>query len=211
MKLVTDFEPIFEAFIKKEMTLDVAHDLSHVTRVVAMAKSLAKQEKGNLWVVLPAAYLHDCFTFAKNHPQRQLSSQLAADKAVQFLASIRYPSYTFSDVHHAICAHSYSADITPTTIEAKIVQDADRIDSLGAIGIARCIQVSSGFNGELYSAEDPFAEQRSLDDKAFTVDHFFAKLFKLPELMHTKSGKKEAHKRALFMRQYLNQLRQEIG
>ncbi|MDN3715337.1 HD domain-containing protein [Vibrio breoganii] len=211
MKLPTDFEEQFEAFIQKEMKTDAAHDLSHVQRVVAIAKRLAQQEKANLWIVLPAAYLHDCFAYPKDHPDRHLSSQLAADKALQFLASIKYPTYTYQDIYHAISAHSYSANIPPETIEAEVVQDADRLDSLGAIGIARCIQVSTSFNAELYSPEDPFAEERALDDKAYAVDHFFEKLFKLPETMNTKSAAKEANKRVIFMRQYLNQLRQEIG
>ncbi len=211
MKLPTDFEEQFESFIRKEMKTDAAHDLSHVQRVVVTAKLLAQQEKANLWVVLPAAYLHDCFSYPKDHPERHLSSQLAADKAVQFLASIKYPTDTYEDIYHAISAHSYSANIPPKTIEAQVVQDADRLDSLGAIGIARCIQVSNSFNAALYSPVDPFAEERELDDKAYAVDHFFEKLFKLPETMNTKSAIKEANKRVIFMRQYLNQLRQEVG
>lgn len=90
-----------------------------------------------------------------------------------------------------------------------MVQDADRLDALGAIGIARCIQVSSQFSSELYHREDPFAENRELEDKKYCIDHFFTKLFKLPETMQTKAGQKEGKKRAIFMRQYLNQLRQE--
>ncbi|OBT16948.1 phosphohydrolase [Vibrio sp. UCD-FRSSP16_10] len=210
MKLPTDFEVSFAAFLQETMHADLAHDLSHVLRVVSNAKQLTLQENADLWIVLPAAYLHDCFSYPKNHSQSHQSSQLAGDKAIQFLASIQYPSHTYKAIYHAIAAHSYSANITPTSIEAKIVQDADRLDALGAIGIARCIQVGSSFDAQLYSLDDPFADKRLLDDHKYTVDHFFNKLFKLPESMQTKAGKKEAHKRMIFMRQYLNQLRQEI-
>lgn len=204
------FEPELKQFITQQVMVDSAHDLSHVMRVVKSAKALGKAEQCDMWVVLPAAYLHDCFSFPKDHVNRHLSSQMAADKAVQFLAKIRYPSRYFESIYHAISAHSYSANITPHSIEAKVVQDADRLDALGAIGIARCIQVSASFNAKLYSDLDPFADQRPLNDKAFTIDHFLEKLFKLPESMNTKSAQKEANKRVIFMRQYLNQLRQEI-
>ncbi|GAD89880.1 hypothetical protein VHA01S_029_00130 [Vibrio halioticoli NBRC 102217] len=210
MTLATDFEPVFKDFLINSATHDLAHDMSHIKRVVSTAKMLAKQEQADLWVIIPAAYLHDCFTYPKNHAERHLSSQLAADKALQFLISIDYPAHTYQAIYHAIAAHSFSADIVPTSLEAQIIQDADRLDSLGAIGIARCIQVSSSFEGQLYSDNDPFAEKRELDDHRYAIDHFFTKLFKLPKTMNTKAGQKEANKRVIFMRQYLNQLRQEI-
>ncbi|GAD80163.1 HD domain-containing protein [Vibrio ezurae] len=211
MTQATDFEPIFEHFIKQNSDHDLAHDLTHIKRVVNTAKVLAHQEQADLWIVIPAAYLHDCFSYPKDHPERHLSSLLAADKALQFLLSIEYPAHTYQAIYHAIAAHSFTANITPTTTEAQIVQDADRLDSLGAIGIARCIQVSCNLDSQLYSAHDPFAEERELNDQHYAIDHFFSKLFKLPETMNTVSGRKEANKRVIFMRQYLNQLRQEIG
>lgn len=210
MNKALDYEPRLIKFAAKEMQQDAAHDMAHVLRVVKTAQQLCKQERANLWIVLPAAYLHDCFAHPKNHPESHLSSQLAADKALRFLQDINYPQQHFQSIYHAISAHSYSANITPETIEAQIVQDADRLDALGAIGIARCIQVSSGFGATLYAIDDPFCEHRTLNGKAYAIDHFFDKLFRLPESMNTKAAKKEGRKRVLFMKQYLNQLRQEI-
>ncbi len=204
------FEQQFEHYMQAEMVQDPAHDMSHVYRVVKTAKALCKQEGAKLEVVLPAAYLHDCFTFPKNHPERKTSSAVAAEKAQAFLLSIGYPPQYLEDIKHAILTHSFSANISPATIEAKVVQDADRLDAIGAIGIARCIQVSTGFGSSLYHAHDPFAEQRELDDKAFTLDHFETKLFKLPELMHTNSAKKEAESRIKFMKTFLAQLDREM-
>lgn len=211
MDIVQRFETQLLAFISKEMVQDPAHDLSHVKRVVKTARELCQQENARLEVVLPAAYLHDCFTFPKNHPERAKSSTIAADKATQFLASISYPSEFISDIHHAICAHSYSANIAPTTLEAKIVQDADRLDALGAVGIARCLQVSASFGSSLYHVDDPFCTDRELDDKNYTVDHFYNKLFKLEAMMNTESAKQEARKRTAYMEGFLQQLKQEIG
>lgn len=210
MQIVERFEAKFLAFISDEMVQDPAHDLSHVKRVAKTALDLCNYESGKLEVVFPAAYLHDCFTFAKNHPQRAQSSRYAADKAVNFLAQINYPSEYFDAIHHAICAHSYSANITPQTLEAQIVQDADRLDALGAIGIARCLQVSANFGASIYNIDDPLCKSRELDDKHYTVDHFYTKLFKLEAKMNTQAAKKEARKRTQYMREFLTQLSQEI-
>lgn len=209
MSELESYEKQFLEFISQQMEMDPAHDISHILRVVKTAKQLAVQEKADPAVVVPAAYLHDCVNLPKDHPDRHLGSQLAADKAVQYLMGIDYPDETHKAIYHAISAHSFSADIPAETIEAKVVQDADRLDALGAIGIARCIQVSTQFSAQLYHREDPFAEHREFDDKKYCVDHFFTKLFKLPDTMQTKAGQKEGKKRAIFMRQYLNQLRQE--
>ncbi|CAH6875193.1 HD domain-containing protein [Vibrio chagasii] len=204
------FEDQLLEFAQQEMTQDAAHDISHIKRVVKTAKALCDQEQAKLEVVLPAAYLHDCFTFPKNHPDRAQSSTMAADKAISFLKSIDYPTSYLDEIHHAIVTHSYSANITPETLEAQIVQDADRLDSLGAIGIARCLYVGQSFNAELYNHEDPFAEHRDLDDKHYSVDHFYVKLFKLAETMNTESAKLEANKRTDYMRGFLEQLGAEV-
>ena len=204
------FEKHFIEFIQSEMQQDLAHDLNHVLRVVKSAKALCAKEGACLEVVLPAAYLHDCFSFPKNHPDRARSSHIAAEKAVEFLASIGYPSEYFEAIHHAIVAHSFSANIKPETVEAQIVQDADRLDALGAIGIARCIQVSSGLGVGLYDAVDPFSEDRELNDRQYTIDHFYTKLFKLKDKMNTRSAREEAEKRTNYMKQYLKQLGSEI-
>ncbi|MFA0540255.1 HD domain-containing protein [Vibrio sp. 10N.222.52.B7] len=208
--MIKRFESQLLDFAQQEMTQDAAHDISHIKRVVKTAKVLCTQEQAKLEVVLPAAYLHDCFTFPKNHPDRAQSSQMAADKAVSFLKSIEYPASHLDEIHHAIVTHSYSANITPETLEAQIVQDADRLDSLGAIGIARCLYVGQSFDAELYNHEDPFAKQRDLDDKNYSVDHFYVKLFKLAETMNTESAKLEANKRTDYMRGFLEQLGAEV-
>ncbi|MCQ1059836.1 HD domain-containing protein [Photobacterium sp. ZSDE20] len=209
-KLGNQLENQFVEFIQSEMQQDLAHDMNHVLRVVKTAKELCASEGAVLEVVLPAAYLHDCFSFPKNHPDRAKSSQVAANKAVEFLASIDYPSQYFEAIHHAIVTHSFSANIEPKTLEAQIVQDADRLDALGAIGIARCIQVSSSLGVSLYDAEDPFSEDRDLNDRLYTIDHFYTKLFKLKDTMNTLSAKAEAEKRTVFMEEYLKQLGAEI-
>ncbi|NAW81031.1 HD domain-containing protein [Vibrio sp. V43_P6S15P86] len=210
MTLLSQIESQFLEFMQQEMQVDAAHDISHVQRVVNTAKKLAVEEGADLSIVLPAAYLHDCFTYPKDHPNRKQSSIIAAKKAVAFLESIDYPQQYHDAIAHAIEAHSFSANIRPNTLEAKVVQDADRLDALGAIGVTRCIQVSTEFDAQLYDDKDIFARQRELDDKQFTLDHFQTKLFKIAETMNTESARREAQKRKAFMQTYLEQLHDEV-
>ncbi|NVC49268.1 HD domain-containing protein [Vibrio diabolicus] len=210
MTLLSQIESQFLEFMQQEMQVDAAHDISHVQRVVNTAKKLAVEEGADLSIVLPAAYLHDCFTYPKDHPNRKQSSIIAAKKAVAFLESIDYPQQYHDAIAHAIEAHSFSANIRPNTLEAKVVQDADRLDALGAIGVTRCIQVSTEFDAQLYDDKDIFAQQRELDDKQFTLDHFQTKLFKIAETMNTESARREAQKRKTFMQAYIEQLHDEV-
>ncbi|EGR2183076.1 TPA: HD domain-containing protein [Vibrio parahaemolyticus] len=210
MTSLSQFEPLFLEFMQQEMQVDAAHDIEHVKRVVKTAKQLCDEENADIAIVLPAAYLHDCFTYPKDHPNRKQSSAIAAKKAIAYLESIQYPQHYHDAIAHAIEAHSFSANIRPNTLEAQIVQDADRLDALGAIGVTRCIQVSTQFNAQLYNDNDMFAKERELNDKQFTVDHFQTKLFKIVDTMNTESAKLEANKRKAFMQTYLKQLHDEV-
>ncbi|EHK7402824.1 TPA: HD domain-containing protein [Vibrio parahaemolyticus] len=210
MTSLSQFEPLFLEFMQQEMQVDAAHDIEHVKRVVKTAKQLCYEENADIAIVLPAAYLHDCFTYPKDHPNRKQSSAIAAKKAIAYLESIQYPQHYHDAIAHAIEAHSFSANIRPNTLEAQIVQDADRLDALGAIGVTRCIQVSTHFNAQLYNDNDMFAKERELNDKQFTVDHFQTKLFKIVDTMNTESAKLEANKRKAFMQTYLEQLHDEV-
>ncbi|EGQ8606364.1 HD domain-containing protein [Vibrio parahaemolyticus] len=210
MTSLSQLEPLFLEFMQQEMQVDAAHDIEHVKRVVKTAKQLCDEENADIAIVLPAAYLHDCFTYPKDHPNRKQSYAIAAKKAIAYLESIQYPQHYHDAIAHAIEAHSFSANIRPNTLEAQIVQDADRLDALGAIGVTRCIQVSTHFNAQLYNDNDMFAKERELNDKQFTVDHFQTKLFKIVDTMNTESAKLEANKRKAFMQTYLKQLYDEV-
>jgi uncharacterized protein len=199
------------AFAARHAGADPAHDLDHIKRVVKNASYLADFEDVNTLITLPAACLHDCVAVPKNGPQRAQASRLAAEAATAFLADLAYPAELLPEVFHAIEAHSYSAGIPPRTAEARLVQDADRLDSLGAIGIARCLLVGGHLDRPLCAAEDPFCDQRAPDDSRFTIDHFYAKLLKLPATMQTAAGRAEAERRAGVMRRYLDDLRAEIS
>lgn len=200
-----------EQFMASVEAADAAHDISHVQRVAANVALLTRIENANSWVTLPAAWLHDCVAVAKDSPLRAQGSTLAAQAAIKFLGSTDYPAELLDEVYHAIEAHSYSAAIPTRSLEARIVQDGDRLDSLGAIGIARCLLVGGRLNRPLCNHADPFCDQREPDDARYTIDHFYAKLLKLPDTMQTPAGRAEAHRRADLMRDYLENLRLEMS
>jgi uncharacterized protein len=186
--------------------VDAAHDRAHVERVVTTARRLAEDETAQMDVVVPAAWLHDCVVVSKDAPDRSGAARRAADAAREFLADTGYSEQWIPEIEHAIAAHSYSGDTEPETLEAKVVQDADRLDALGAIGIARCFAVGGALDRSLYNPDDPFCDDRDPDDDTYTLDHFYAKLLRLPDTMQTEAGRIEANRRAAYMRSYLERL-----
>ena len=213
MSTISDWpawEAHFAQFIQRGAPADAAHDLEHIRRVVANARLLAAQEQADLAIVLPAAWLHDCVNVAKDSPQRAQASALAGRAAVEFLQNIGYPAQHLPAIQHAIEAHSFSANITPQTREAQVVQDADRLDSLGAIGLARCLMLSGATGRRLYDPVEPFPAARPIDEQRNAIDHFYAKLFQLADRMTTAAGRAAAAKRTAFLHAFVDQLRDEI-
>ena len=187
-----------------------AHDFLHFQRVVKMSKELAKAEDADMNVVLPAAWLHDFVIIPKSDPRRSQASRLAAEGAIQFLSSLDYPAKYYDDIFHAIEAHSFSANIPTKTLEAQIVQDADRLDALGATGIVRCFATAVTFKSSFYHPEEFTASSRPLEDQKYTVDHFYTKLFKIAETLHTKAAKEIAARRVEYMKGFLRELETEV-
>ena len=207
-----NYETLFENYMREvcDQNPDPSHDILHVQRVVRVARILAAEEGAKLDIAVPAAYLHDCVYISKADPRRKQSSQISADKAVELLRGWKYPEEFFAGIHHAILAHSFSAGIKAETIEAKVVQDADRLDAMGAVGIFRAFAFSGLVRRSLYNPEDPFCEVRKPDDQTNTLDHFFTKLLRLQEKLWTRSAKVEGEKRLKTMNVFLDSLRQEL-
>lgn len=191
---------------------DAAHDISHFRRVWHSARHIAEDEPVNLLVLLTACYFHDIISPPKNHPDRSRASRLSAERTLAILREDfpDFPNEHFAALAHAIEAHSFSAQITPLTQEAKIVQDADRLEALGAIGLARVFAVSGAMNTPLFDADDPFADSRPLDDKRWALDHFQTKLLRLPLTMQTARGRMLAQHNADYLVQFMAKLSAEL-
>ena len=191
---------------------DAAHDLAHLRRVWGNCQKIARAEGGADMVVLMAgAYLHDLVNLPKDAPNRREASRLSAEAAVAWLRGTDFPAAKLEAVAHAIAAHSFSAGIAPETHEARILQDADRLEALGAIGLARLFAVAGQMGAQLYDPADPLAQRRALDDKAFALDHLEVKLFPLVETMQTTTGREIAEERADWVAAFRSRLLREIG
>lgn len=190
---------------------DGAHDLAHLQRVWHNVRTLQAEEGGDLEVLLAAVLLHDCVSVEKNSPLRSQASRLAAEKAANVLAELDWSASKIAAVTHAIEAHSFSANITPLTLEAKIVQDADRLDSLGMLGVARTFYVAGRMGSALYDPLDPEARERDYNDTRFCLDHFQTKLLHLADGFQTEIGQRLAQIRHQRLKSFMEQFKEEIG
>jgi uncharacterized protein len=190
---------------------DGAHDIAHVGRVFANAMRIHASEGGNGQILAASVLLHDCVSVEKSSPKRSLASRFAAEKACGILAELDWNNDDISEVAHAILAHSFSADVEPETLEAKILQDADRLDAIGMIGVARLFYTGGRMGSGLYDPADPAAHHRELDDRAYALDHFPAKLFKLADGFQTETGKALAEERHRRLILFHDLMLEEIG
>ncbi len=197
-------------YVQKIMENDPAHDYDHIMRVYKNAEKLCKKENASKKLVLTAALLHDIVSYPKSDKRSKNSSIESAKKAQSILKKHNFSPEDISIISDAIKDHSYSRNKIPKTIEGKILQDADRLDAIGAIGIARAFSVAGSEKRNFYNSEDPFCKNRRPDDQQWTLDHFYRKLLKLEGLMNTKSAKIEAKRRTKILKNYLNELKKEI-
>jgi uncharacterized protein len=189
---------------------DGSHDAAHLLRVWKNALRIHGSEGGDLRILAAAVLLHDCVSVEKNSPLRGQASRLAAEKAFELLDELGWRTGEITAVAHAILTHSFSANIPPESLEAKILQDADRLDAIGMIGAARCFYIAGRMGSGLYDPLDPLAEDRPLDDKAYAIDHFETKLFKLTDGFQTAAGRALARQRQERLRAVLGMLIEEI-
>ncbi len=191
---------------------DGAHDLAHADRVWLNARTIAHGEGlPPSPVLLCASYLHDLVTLPKDHPKRARAASMSATAAGPVMEALGLTPTEIAQARHAIEAHSWSGGVSPASPEARILRDADRLEALGAIGVARCFAVSGSLGRPLFHARDPFAKEREPNDAAFALDHFPVKLLKLPETFLTPTGRRLAEERAASMRRYLVDLARELG
>lgn len=210
---LTEWQQCFDVWVAQHYTqADAAHDVAHFRRVWRTAQHLMEGQLVDGLVVLTACYFHDIVSLAKNHPQRSLASQMAAEKTMNILKDDfpHFPEEYYPAVCHAIEAHSYSAGIAPHTLEAKIVQDADRLEALGAIGLARVFAVAGSLGIALFDSNDPFAKARELNDKRYALDHFRTKLLALPATMQTEKGRTLAQYNADYLVQFMAKISAEL-
>lgn len=201
-----------EAFVKEKMAGEsTGHDWWHVARVVNNAKAIAAKEGGDLFVIELAALLHDIadwkfhdgdFSIGPRVTREWLSKLKVDDKIIEQVAYIvEHISFKGGTNVHKM-----------KTLEGKIVQDADRLDALGAIGIARVFSFGGAQLRPIYDPNlTPVTEFKTFDEykeatrNSSSINHFYEKLLKVRDFMNTKTGKKIAETRHKFMEKYLEQ------
>ncbi len=196
--------------VQKRMKNDPAHDFNHIMRVYKNAKKLCKKEKANEKLVLSAVLLHDIISYPKSDKRSKISSQKSADEAKKILKKLHFTPNEICIISDAIRDHSFSRGKIPETLEGKILQDADRLDAIGAIGIARVFAVSGSEKRPFYNKDDPFCKNHNPDDTFWALDHFYKKLLKIDSMMNTKTGKIEAKKRTKVLKGFLSDLKKEL-
>jgi uncharacterized protein len=212
---VESFAPFQELFAGLSNSLDSSsdgsHDQSHLERVWRNSKLIAEEEGGNLKLLAASVMLHDCVEVPKNSPLRGQASRLSSDRAATALGKLHWTEPDIAVVTDAVLCHSYSAGLTPRTLEGKILQDADRLDAIGMVGIARCFYTAGRMNSKLYEPADPKGTNRVLNDSSYALDHFPIKLLGLADGFQTPTGARMALARHARLHAFYDQFLAELG
>lgn len=198
-------------YVKEVFAMDFGgHDFFHTMRVYQMATKLALAEKADLQTVQLAALLHDV-------DDRKLSPETCEnkDRAVAYMKSQNLAEEMIKKIKQIIGEVSFMGtdSVVPNTLEGKCVQDADRLDALGAMGIARAFAYGGNHNRVMYDPEIKPALNMSKEEYqnhvSTTVNHFYEKLFLLKDMMNTESAKTVAEHREQYMREYIDEFMDE--
>ncbi|MFG6118395.1 MULTISPECIES: HD domain-containing protein [Thalassobacillus] len=184
-----------ESYVKERFENDVTgHDYFHMKRVAKTARQIAEKEGARLFLTEAAGWLHDI-----GDAKLFADSNQARKRMIDFLKELKVPVEMITEIEIAIEDVSFSKGKVPETLEGRIVQDADRLDAIGALGIARTFAFG-GAKGQLIYDEE---QGRT------SIQHFYDKLLTLKDKMNTESAKLEALERHALMESYLNQFYQE--
>ena len=194
-------------YVKDVFATDFSgHDFFHTMRVYQTATKIAMEEKADLQIVQLAALLHDV-------DDRKLSPETCEnkDRAVAYMRSKGLSEDTITRVKDIIGEVSFAGtdSVVPKTLEGMCVQDADRLDALGAMGIARAFAYGGNHNRVMYDPEIPPAlnmgKEEYQNHVSTTVNHFYEKLFLLKDMMNTGCAKRIAGHREQYMREYIDE------
>lgn len=187
------------------------HDWFHIERVYNLSKYIAEKENADSFIVEMTALLHDIDDWKFSN-----TNENSTTVTENFLKSLEVDDYSFQEIIKIIKTMSYKGgvvDSTQHTIEGKIVQDADRLDAIGAIGIARTFAYGGHKNRPIYDPSIKPMDFKSLDEvknaENHTINHFYEKLLKLKDLMNTDTAKEIAEKRHKFMEDFLEEFYSE--
>ncbi|MEA2088366.1 MAG: HD domain-containing protein [Patescibacteria group bacterium] len=198
---------------KKKMSKnDPAHDINHTLRVLSISEKIAIKEKADFDIIIPAAIFHDVVSYPKNHKKRLDSSRESAKFTKRILKNTKtFPRKKIEKVCESINICSFIKAQKPNFLEAKILQDADSLEAVGAVSIMRTFSSAGAMNRSFYNFVDPFCKKRKPNDSKYALDLFFTRLLVVQDRLHTKTAKVMAKKRVIFLKDFLKALRFELS
>jgi uncharacterized protein len=190
---------------------DPSHGFDHTERVYRLAVRIAKQENVDLEIVQAAALLHDLARHLENPDKGICHAEESAKLAPEILKSINFPEEKIPKVVHAIEVHRYSKQLKAETKEAEILQDADRLDALGAIAIGRVFTRGGSKKRPLHDPSIKADEEYNVKTKAKTsINHFYEKILKIkPETFKTKLAQEIAKERYAYVKEFVERFEKE--
>ncbi|WP_458187761.1 HD domain-containing protein [Haladaptatus sp. NG-WS-4] len=187
-----------------------AHDWHHVQRVATLAETLVSEYDADETVLFTAVWLHDVGRGREDRGEIDDHAEWGAKEAGRILAEYDVSDSEIEAVQHCIRAHRFSNDVEPETLEAKLLSDADNLDALGAVGIARNFCFSGEHDQPLHDPDLPL----DADDTpagATAINHFHKKILRLPRRMYTDAGRRLADERGVFVQQFLERFEREVA
>lgn len=196
---------------------ELAHDASHIARVYVWAVALAAEAAADADCCGAAALVHDLVFVPKDSAERAQGGERSAAEAPAALRAAGYADAEIALIADAVRTSSWSRGLEPTNAVGIVLQDADRLDAIGATGLMRNLACAQWMSrpekpGTLYHAGDPLATSgRALDDRRHAVDHCFAKLLKLAATMRLPGARREAARRHAWLEGFLAELGHELA
>jgi len=203
-------DAVFEEIVRKsEQFFRLSHhDKSHVERVYNLAVRIAKEEGADLDVIKAAVLLHDVARALEDEGKIEDHALESAKMARKVLKEVNFPKEKIAEVLQCIEMHRFKKGMKAESLEAKILQDADRLDIIGAIGIARVFTRGGWSNQPIHDPKIPPKEK--YDGKSLTaVNHIYEKNLKVKDTINTKTAKRIAEERHRFVEQFLDRLLKE--
>ncbi|MCX6786649.1 MAG: HD domain-containing protein [Candidatus Kaiserbacteria bacterium] len=196
---------------ERQVKGDPSHDFQHIRRVFFLAKKISEHEEVDLDVVIPAALFHDTVVYRKDSPESKNETEESARIAGEILETFdEYPKEKIPLVQACIRECSFTKGLKPSSQESAVLQDADLLESTGAISIIRTFSSGGQMQRQFYNHEDPFRKDTEPDVTNSGLDLFYIRLLKAQDRMHSEYAKKIAERRTQFLKDFLKELEMEL-
>lgn len=202
---------LFRIAEERQVKGDPSHDFQHIRRVSFLAKKIGEHEEADLEVVMPAALFHDTIVYRKDSLESKNETDESALATGDILHALEgYPKEKIPSVQTCIRECSFTKGLQPSSLESAVLQDADLLESTGAISIIRTFSSGGQMQRQFYNPQDPFRRDTEPNAGDSGLDLFYVRLLKAQGRMHTEYAKKIAERRTQFLKDFLAELELEF-